>query len=609
MKTIKKILSIAIFFAIFIGSMFTLTACNLVVTDKSAYYSQTVATFTYNDATYSVSMKELNQAFKDYGYNYYIKGYFSNMEECLEASLNYHIQRSLIALELENKFNSIYSDTHNELYHNELYNLDFVDQEKGWEGTLSNIYTSTNPNAIEIRYNAFESMQDNIDSFAKAILEEEGKLGNVETTEPETIRDTKKEYESKVDYEFEYVFNETTGTTEKKLKYLKLKFDELELFDKTNVSEHFVLGYTYDEVTTNKAYARYIKSLQQIAKSEGRSTEEQDVLRCQEELEIRNAYISKLLEIYEYYYNTTTTIDTQVIVDYYKDQYINQYRNFQYNEEAYNTAMSKSNSEYVYYHKSPENYIEVSHILINFTEEQKALISELDAKLEADKANVVDETELEKLQTQHDNKVMEIITNTKCEYELNGEKKTDYYSEIVEYIKNYVNDGLSGSVMSETELARTKAKRFDDLIYMFNDDPGMMNSDFHYSVNITDGFESSYDQNFVNGAIELYNNYNVGDVLLEPVSGEVLAKPVASQYGIHIMFYSNKVSNIKSIENIDQLTYIDLLSTYVNAASDKSVFEYLYDKISTSNNYSNHTSSLIKQLYNDSDITIDTYKF
>ena len=66
MKHLKKLLSIFIFAIIIVGSMFTMTACNLVVKDKTAYYNQTVATFEFDNKTITVSMNDLNSAFASY---------------------------------------------------------------------------------------------------------------------------------------------------------------------------------------------------------------------------------------------------------------------------------------------------------------------------------------------------------------------------------------------------------------------------------------------------------------------------------------------------------------------------------------------------------------
>ena len=193
--------------------MFTLSACNLVVTDKSAYYSQIIATYTYGDKEFNVSMDQLNTAFKEYGYNNYINGYYSTITDCLNDCLKYHIQSSLLTYELETKISEIYAETNNELY-----NISFADiQDHNWQKTLDNIYTSTNPNALEIRYNAFANMQSSIDSYCVDILEEEERFEEIKVEEEETLRDEKTEYVSKL------VINETTGKVTRKVEDLKFQ--------------------------------------------------------------------------------------------------------------------------------------------------------------------------------------------------------------------------------------------------------------------------------------------------------------------------------------------------------------------------------------------------
>ena len=143
MKLVKKFLLSAVFTFVLVVSLFSLTACNLIETDKNAYYNQIVATFKYNDKTIEVSMTELNDAFKNYGYSRLNQGYYSSMEECINDSLKYHIQSELFFCEIANKLNEVYQETNNELY-----NMSFIDFENfDWDKTLKNIYESTNPNA------------------------------------------------------------------------------------------------------------------------------------------------------------------------------------------------------------------------------------------------------------------------------------------------------------------------------------------------------------------------------------------------------------------------------------------------------------------------------
>ncbi len=590
-KSLKKILSVIIFAFMLVISVFTMTACNLVVTDKTAYYDQIIATYKYGDKTLEVSMTDLNNTFKNYGYSRYNSGYYSSLEECINDSLKYHMQTSLLFIDIANSLNNAYNDTDNEYYHNELLNVNFVDFENyDWSKTLSNIYASNTANALEIRYDAFESMQSTIDSYAEDILEEEGRLGEIDTNSGEPLRPEKEKYESNL------VIDQET-------KEISKKVEEIKLFDKSDIPTHFELSNNYDEEVTAKAYNKYVKLLQQTAKSENRSTKVEDVILYEEGNYIKSAYQTKLLEIHQYYYESNLDITTDNVVEYYKNQYRSQYLSFEYNMDAYRTAMDEYNSEYVFYHANSGNeYIIVSHILINFSEEQKAEIAKLDTKLEADKKIAGnDEDLIAKLEEQYNKDVVAIILKTKSVYEIDGKEESAYVGDIISNINQYVTtNGLSNSVLDSDEVVKQKAKNFEDMMYIYNDDPGIMNADFYYAVNVNEGVEDNWEEAFTEGALELYSDYEVGDVLL---------RPAVSSYGIHIMFYSGMANNIVASNSINNLTYETLLSYTVNPASEKTIFEYLYDKIETDDYYNNYVDGIFNQMYNESDPTIDEYKF
>ncbi|MBE5734998.1 MAG: hypothetical protein E7361_00900 [Clostridiales bacterium] len=591
-KSFKKFMSIILFGLLLMLSVFTFSACNLVVRDKTDYYNQIIATYKYNDKTLEVSMSDLNNTFRTYGYNRYASGYYASLEDCLNDSLKYYMQTTLVFNDIASELQNAYNNDTDKYYHNAIVNVDFVDLENyRWSKTLENIYSSTNPNALEIRYNAFNSMQSAIDKYAEEILKEDDKLGEVEQPSKEPIRAEKEEYTSKL------VINEET-------KEISKRVEDLELFNKDNVATHFVLANNYDEETTAKAFNKYIKLLQQNAKAENRSIEVEDVLRHEEANYIRDAYQAKLLEIHQYYYESTLTITTDNVVDYYKNKYNAQYLNFNYNLDAYRTAMDKYNSEYVFYHANSDNeYILVSHILINFTEEQKAEIKQLQTKLEEDKKAVgLDNVELiEKLDAQYNLDLYSVIYNTKSTYEEDGQEKEAYISDIIARINDYVNGNkITGSIADEDKIIRQKAKNFEDMMYIYNDDPGIMNADFYYAVNVNEGVEDNWEAEFTKGALELYSDYNRGDVLL---------RPAVSSYGIHIMFYSDMAKNFINHNSIDSITYQTLLNETVNTASDKTIFEYLYDKVEDDNYYTNYFNHTINQLYSESNPKIDDYKF
>ena len=608
MKHLKKLLSIFIFAIIIVGSMFTMTACNLVVKDKTAYYNQTVATFEFDDKTLTVSMNDLNSASASYGYSRYSQGYYSNMKDCINDSLKYHIQKTLLMNHIAKTLTEVYSDTNNELY-----NISFADtKDYDWNKTLNSIYKSNNPNALEIRSTAYDAIMNNINSYAEEILKDEDRMAEIESKTEESSSTTKTEYESKIN------IDKVVENGIEKTKITK-KVDELHLFNKTDIAEHFAIKYTYDEEVTNRAYNKYINYLQQEASSQGRSTKIEDVILYQENQAIKNAYQNKLLELYQYYFDTTEkvvdkttnevsyvdkTLSVDKIIEYYKNQYTNQLRLYEDNIDAYRSAVKDSKKEYMFYNNnSGKEYIQVNHILFSFNEEQKAEKTRLDNKLKLDKENAGNNTALiEQIEKQYDNDILALALSTKATYEVDGEKKTSYVSDVINEIRDYTssNELSNSSIMTAKEVLVQKAKNFEDMMYKYNQDPGNMNADFYYCVNVNDGVEDQWEAGFTEGAIELYNDYNEGDVLV---------RPVVSSYGVHFMFYAGMVHNLIEPDSLDSITYEMLLEETVNPASDKTILEYLYDKVEKEDYYNNFVSGVINQLYNSADIKLDEYKY
>jgi len=602
MKHIKKFLSLIVFVAVFVASIFSMTACNLIVTDVTAYYNQIVATFEFQNKKINVKMSDLNTTFKNYGYSRYEQGYYSSLQECINDSLSYYIQKSLLINHIAVTLQEVYDkDTTNELY-----NLSFVDFENfDWDKTLQNIYDSNTANAMEIRYNAFTSMQGVVDNFVEEILKEDDKLADIEDKEEETLRDPKNEYDSKLVVYQEDVFD-NDGQYINTVTKVKYDIEELELFNKTNVSKHFELVNNYEKDLTAKGYNKYINFLQQTAKSENRSTKVEDVIAHEEKSNIKTAFENKLLSLYEYWYQTNQEVPTDKIVDYYKNQYNSQKKEFEDNIDAYRTAMNDYTKNYVYYNNnSGQEYIIVNHILIKFSKEQEAALNKLKTDYERDKTNFVnDPTALEALEQKYQQDRMNVIVTTKSVYEVDGEKREDYIGNIIDTINNYVstNEINPAEIISEKELLSQKAKNFEDMMYTYNDDSGNMNSDFYYAINVNEGVDSQYVTEFTDGGIDLYNNYNAGDIL---------AYPVISTYGIHIMFYSGVAGNI--VESIDSLTAEMLLTNTVNPASSKTIFEYIYDQVESetalADYYNNYVNNLLSQIYNSANIVTDEYKY
>ena len=149
---------------------------------------------------------------------------------------------------------------------------------------------------------------------------------------------------------------------------------------------------------------------------------------------------------------------------------------------------------------------------------------------------------------------------------------------------------------------QTRAERFDDLIYIFNDDPGIMNSEFDYVVNLDTSVKDQMVKSFADGAREL-----------NKTTGQGSFKTVVTEYGIHIIFHDGVVENIVDVQNIELLankTGSDmetlkegllhkLCTTTTSPDSNKTIFDLIYDKLSLDEGgYDSMTQEIVKNARN-----------
>lgn len=528
-KTKKILLTVCAMFL----SVFMFAGCNLVEINKYKYYSQKVATVGVKDGygeeydaykkTYT--KKDLLNAYYNYAYSYVSQGQID-----AETGVNYA---------MSNMINSdiLYTYIKTNYFDNPNYDVEFTNADKN-----------------DAKLEAFDSMQDSIYELEEEIFEEWGMeyLSEDELSEEEveSLRASYDEYSSQLEYIEEY-------------DKIVLKDSANRVHDKRVAPEHFT-QVVRDEEVSKEAYTRYIKQLQDNAKAEGVSTDETTVL-YNEETRLIDLYTrSKYLEIFEDWYNKyyNFTYDTAInkyvlnddilenVIQTFEQDYNTQKDEYEDDMDAYHEAMAGDDISSMYYHHSGE-YVYVSHILLKFSDAQTAKIDELDKKLEK---GLISESRYNEL-------VKDIANRTVVTYEMNGETYTSNAVNVYNKIASYVNRGAD---------ATEKAKLFNDMIYIYNDDEGIMNSDFAYVVNIDENVEDKMVKPFANKAREMYHNGSVGDI----------SDMVITDYGVHIIFYAGEVKSV--VNDINTLTASDLFNAKTQLSSNKSLFDVLYDDISNS---------------------------
>jgi len=524
----KKILTT---FCALILSVVLLSGCSWLKIDEFDYYNQVVATV----GTKEFYKKDLLEAFSSYGYQYYQQGQMS-LEESVKQTITSMIDRELL-----------------------------MDEVKATLGKLDP------KEEAQIRKEAYDYMQDSIFTHEEKIRKELDSQINIEedTSSSAPLRATKEEYAPKT----EYVDGQVVRIKETKEKVFA-----------DNLTEHFTKSNQIitDEKVSSIAWARYVNALQDGAKAEGRSTKEADVLLHEENRLIELLTDNYYLEKYEEAFFDRTPVDTATVLAYYREQYKKAQSTYADIDE-YHTAMQNASSEYIYYHPTnPDNdleheYVNVKHILIKFSEDQTAELTSL--KKEYGGSDEAEVSTDHPLYDEYLDRCNDVVSKTRTTFEMNGQKFVGWTpKQVFNYVKSYV----SGS-------PKEMSKKFDEMIYVFNDDEGFMNSEFDYVVNLDTNVKDQMVAPFA----------NTSRSLAEKQFGAM--EMVETTYGYHIIFNDGFAENIVNEANIDNISDEELLellcSKTTRPDSNKTIFNYIYDKLSLDEGlYDNMTQSVLNSI-------------
>ena len=209
------------------------------------------------------------------------------------------------------------------------------------------------------------------------------------------------------------------------------------------------------------------------------------------------------------------------------------------------------------YYVPDDNYFFVSNLLIKFTDDQKTEYANIDKDAYLTPAKKAE-------------KKAELINGCLA-------KVRDNDGKIIDGEQIYVND-LLNSLQVELKNATTdekKAQIFRDYLYKYGEDTGVQNAEYMYVI----GTETSkMVESFNDASRELNNKGEFG-----AISGLV-----ASEYGVHIIFYGGKVQNLFTVNDMEhfnlQLSDIEkLTSAKLSVLNNKTVFDKVFETLSNDN--------------------------
>lgn len=264
-------------------------------------------------------------------------------------------------------------------------------------------------------------------------------------------------------------------------------------------------------------------------------------------------------------------------VEYYLDQVRQAIKSYDY--QTINTALEKqvvSNGlENVYYIPSQiaNNLFTVSHILVSFTDEQKAQYTKITEEASKN-PSYNPQPELNKLYAA-------CSSNGKSIYDIYNEVKTTL-------------DGI-------TDLQQ-KYNTFRDFIYQYNSDPGMQNPTYEYLMSTTTENNTMVEA-FTAASIALKQNTN-------GLGGKgAISGIVWSDYGAHIIMYTRDVSEFiwTQSETMLDLSYGDTLFAPLTAYGNQTQFDALVTNFTRS--YSNYRLHLLADYKHDHTVNMVQSEF
>ena len=569
MKKFNKILCVALSF-LFIGV--TLSGCALFQRDDAYYYNQVVARV---GSDITINKRQLMEAFNNFGYQYVSQNQMK-LSDAYDQTLNTLIDREIAVRLSVSIYGGGGSDSTGLL---KVYMPDATTSDKM-------VTAATEYEAADARKTAFDYMTSQFQTLDKQVRKDKKWADDnpdANSTPASTADSTSDSTDSKkpaVYTPFDKYLVQQNGKYVINLDKYK-DIPAVGYIPKTN--EEFVdrllmprgSNSTLEQSIASETFNRYIRSLQNSQKGMGLkyntdAEKKQAVIEELKRVEIeteKNSVVNRLQTAFnlglvgglaraddpnnldgEGNVITNVTYDYNTLMDLQRTDFPAFKQEVEKNNQAYvdnlvriartsfrdkiTTARWRYDTEFdddasytaklldsfssLYF--VPRNvagqFFTVSQILISYTADQKTQLTAITDKYNQDKNTANRDNALALLRSQ-----VTVVPN------VNGTKEGDPMTaqQVLDYVKDYV------APYSQTKSLDRKLQDFRDMIYMFNDDPGMLNPSFEYVIGIdkrTDKSENSTETDnmsrmvpqFTAAARSLYNyNYdtNQGGLMTE----------------------------------------------------------------------------------------------
>lgn len=543
--------------------------CTLVTTDMSRYYSQVVASLEYESGEkIEITKRDLSVAVANYSETY--QSYGLEGEEAVRQILESVINEKLVIRASENMAK--------EQNNGEI--LTTKEKTYLWELT-------------------FETIEDNIISYYNQINGIEEEDSSSTESEDDTVV-TQNGYDDLISLQMDgqggytLTLNSTASTAVEDHTFWNGEDRDLTTQNDLDVLYRNVVNYVTQNPVYAQGYSRYLSEAKRSEEGMKLSTDNESVFKREIQRVYEVLYNAFMIDKYQEMNqanNASVTINN--ILELYESRVISDYDKYVTEQAStYEEDVLEDVSSIYYFKPTGTQFFYVSHILAEFSDTDQATYDECQ--------RVLDGTSTKYTVGEAEAIIEDLYSNLSF---VVREPTKDENGNIIRNEDGSVTWTETGepkpvsAVMSEIELKLStagddellKAQYFDEFIYKYNADPGIINAERNYVIGVdysTPDTEngtsytahSSMVESFTNAAIELYAN---GSAKI----GDLYAQPIRSDYGIHIMIYEGKVENLFS--NIDSnfsLSTADiqvLNDARLKAGESKTLLDELYEELDT----------------------------
>lgn len=586
-------------FVLMISFVLFFSGCSLWTINEQKVLNQKAATI--DDIT--VTYEDVYNAYYSYG-NYYFDNQGEATYDGIKKTATQVINRKVLLKALKDKDSKYYTpltqkqknDVWNKVYKE--INSTLVDSQKSIMAKDDKTITELDTDDEEETYdNDYEKPYKSYEKTYKYDLNPAtGQYELIKIIEPEEVVTTSTDV-------FQFTAEEMVGFDSLEAKLASMTLDEIATratnnfktiyWTHRNDQDKNAKGEYYSELAFNKI----ISVLKSNEKDKSLNMEAKYIFYRYLDKTYQDFYDSALITAFENNYKNTQSVTEQAVLTTFNNLSSAQdetYRNDYNNYAAFVSAMKSRNEPMLYFEKINE-WFQVSHVLLKYSDEDVEALKELQQAYKHGQFSTKADYE-------------KAVEDYKRSIKFTDRKDGNKYSaqEVLQMIQNAMGisvDGTGKVTYGSNMTANQRIQAFNEFIYRFNMDSGVNNALLAYAIP-TDPDNDGMVTPFANTSRELHDAGIVGSI-----SGLVEIDPLygyednngetqnASHSGFHIIIYLGEYETLGTAGTVS----IQDLNNYIlnplnnNQTNSETMLDYVIEKI-TKDNSNAYESSVLQTL-------------